>query len=84
LTCLSIRMALVLAWLAVVLSIGSIGLLYWVIRGSAATSVPVLSGAGGDLRHGLSAVRRTTRWRRDRRHRGLRRRGVLVYRRAAT
>src|ERR1700730_17376369 len=31
-----------LAWLAVVLSIGSIGLLYWLIRRSAGTSVPCL------------------------------------------
>ena len=31
-----------LAWLAVVLSIGSIGLLYWLIRRSAATSVASL------------------------------------------
>jgi len=30
------------AWLAVVLSIGSIGLLYWLIRRSAATSVASL------------------------------------------
>jgi drug/metabolite transporter (DMT)-like permease len=34
--------ALALAWLAVVLSIGSIGLLYWLIRRSAATSVASL------------------------------------------
>jgi drug/metabolite transporter (DMT)-like permease len=33
---------LALAWLAVVLSIGSIGLLYWLIRRSAATSVASL------------------------------------------
>jgi drug/metabolite transporter (DMT)-like permease len=33
---------LALSWLAVVLSIGSIGLLYWLIRGSAATSVASL------------------------------------------
>ena len=33
---------LALAWLAVVLSIGSIGLLYWLIRHSAATSVASL------------------------------------------
>jgi drug/metabolite transporter (DMT)-like permease len=33
---------LALAWLAVVLSIGSIGLLYWVLGGSAATSVASL------------------------------------------
>ena len=34
--------ALALAWLAVVLSIGSIGLLYWLIRHAAATSVASL------------------------------------------
>jgi drug/metabolite transporter (DMT)-like permease len=34
--------ALALAWLAVVLSIGSIGLLYWLIRHSAATAVASL------------------------------------------
>src|SRR3954469_4336836 len=34
--------ALALAWLAVVLSIGTIGLLYWLIRHSAATSVASL------------------------------------------
>src|SRR5258705_12052544 len=34
--------ALALAWLAVVLSIGSIGLLYWLLRRSAATSVASL------------------------------------------
>ena len=33
---------LALVWLAVVLSIGSIGLLYWLIRRSAATSVASL------------------------------------------
>jgi len=33
---------LALAWLAVVLSIGSIGLLYWLIRRQAATSVASL------------------------------------------
>jgi len=33
---------LALSWLAVVLSIGSIGLLYWLIRRSAATSVASL------------------------------------------
>jgi drug/metabolite transporter (DMT)-like permease len=33
---------LALAWLAIVLSIGSIGLLYWLIRRSAATSVASL------------------------------------------
>ena len=33
---------LALTWLAVVLSIGSIGLLYWLIRRSAATSVASL------------------------------------------
>jgi len=33
---------LALAWLAVALSIGSIGLLYWLIRHSAATSVASL------------------------------------------
>src|SRR5207253_1663256 len=33
---------LLLAWLAVVLSVGSIGLLYWLIRRSAATSVASL------------------------------------------
>jgi drug/metabolite transporter (DMT)-like permease len=33
---------LALAWLAVVLSIGSIGLLYWLIRNAAATSVASL------------------------------------------
>ncbi len=34
--------ALALTWFVVVLSIGSIGLLYWLIRRSAATSVASL------------------------------------------
>jgi len=38
----SVEFALALAWLAVVLSIGTIGLLYWLIRHSAATSVASL------------------------------------------
>jgi len=38
----SAEFALALAWLAVVLSIGTIGLLYWLIRHSAATSVASL------------------------------------------
>ncbi len=37
---------------------------------------PVLSGAGGDRRHGLCPVRRTARYHCDYRHGGLRRRGV--------
>ena len=37
---------------------------------------PVLSGAGGDRRHGLCSVRRTARYHRHRRHGGLRRRGI--------
>ena len=36
------KFVLALAWLAVVLSIGSIGLLYWLIRHQAATSVASL------------------------------------------
>ena len=69
---------LALVWLAVVLSIGSIGLLYWLIRRQAATSVaslfylvPAVTAADG-----LRAVRRTARCRRHDRHGGLRRRGV--------
>ena len=38
----TLEFTLALAWLAVVLSIGSIGLLYWLIRRSAATSVASL------------------------------------------
>jgi drug/metabolite transporter (DMT)-like permease len=38
----TMEFVLALAWLAVVLSIGSIGLLYWLIRRSAATSVASL------------------------------------------
>ena len=38
----SLEFGLALAWLAVVLSIGTIGLLYWLIRHSAATSVASL------------------------------------------
>ena len=38
----TMEFTLALAWLAVVLSIGSIGLLYWLIRRSAATSVASL------------------------------------------
>jgi drug/metabolite transporter (DMT)-like permease len=46
------------AWLAVMLSIGSIGLLYWLIRRSAATSVASLFYLvpAGDLGHGLRPV----------------------------
>src|SRR6201992_2918221 len=65
-------------WLAVVLSIGSIGVLYWVIPGSGAAlgGQPVLSGAGGDRADGLRAVRRKARCARHRRHGRLRCRGV--------
>jgi len=61
-----------LIWLVVVLSIGSIGLLYWLIgarrdRGGK----PVLSGAGGDRCNGLWAVRRTARSHSDSGHGGL-------------
>ena len=38
----SAEFALALAWLAVVLSIGTIGVLYWLIRHSAATAVASL------------------------------------------
>ena len=67
---------LALAWLAVVLSIGSIGLLYWLIRriGRDIGGEPVLSGAGRDLADGLRVVRRAARCHRDCRHDRLRRR----------
>ena len=67
---------LALVWLAVALSIGSIGLLYWLIRASGRDigGEPVLSGAGGDLADGLRVVRRAARCRRDCRHDRLRRR----------
>ena len=74
----SAEFALALAWLAVVLSIGTIGLLYWLIRHSAATSVaslfylvPAVTAADG-----LCAVRRAARCGRDRRDDGVRGRGV--------
>ncbi len=69
---------LALSWLAVVLSIGSIGLLYWLIRRSAATSVASLFYLvpAVTVADGLCAVRRTARCGRDRRHDGLRGRGV--------
>ena len=69
---------LALVWLAVVLSIGSIGLLYWLIRRSGRDlgREPVLSGAGGDLGDGLCAVRRAARRHRDCRHGRMRGRGV--------
>ena len=38
----TLEFVLSVAWLAVVLSLGSIGLLYWLIRRSAATSVASL------------------------------------------
>ena len=69
---------LALIWLAVVLSIGSIGLLYWLIRRSAATSVaslfylvPAVTAVMAYVLFGerLDADR-------DRRHGRLRRRGV--------
>ena len=67
---------LALVWLAVVLSIGSIGLLYWLIRHSGRDigGEPVLSGARRDLADGLRVVRRAARCRRDCRHGRLRRR----------
>ena len=54
---------LALIWLAVVLSLGSIGLLYWLIRRSAATSVASLFYLvpAVTARDGLCAVRRTAR-----------------------
>jgi drug/metabolite transporter (DMT)-like permease len=69
---------LALAWLVVVLSIGSIGMLYWLIRRRAATSVASLfylvpAVTAGD---GLCAVRRAARYRGDRGHGGVCHRGV--------
>ena len=69
---------LALVWLAVVLSIGSIGLLYWLIRRSAATSVASLfylvPAVTALMAYVLFGERLDSG--RDRRHGGLRRGGV--------
>ena len=71
--------ALALVWLAVVLSIGSIGLLYWLIRRSAATSVASLFYLvpAVTVADGLCAVRRAAGCGGHIRHGRLRRRGAL-------
>ena len=69
---------LALAWLAVVLSIGSIGLLYWLIRRSAATSVASLFYLVPAVTSLMAyvAVRRAAGCDLDRRHGRLRRGGA--------
>ena len=63
-----------MAWLVFVLSIAAVGLMYWLIRRSAATRLcqPVLSGAGDDRLARVHAVRREARRALDRRHGGVR------------
>ena len=69
---------LALVWLAVVLSIGfdRVVVLADPAQGGDFGSQSVLSGAGGDRRDGLCAVRRASRCGGDGRHGGVRRRGV--------